>query len=499
MSGPSRLHQAAVRGTFWNYATFALSKSVTFLSVVLLARILMPEDFGLFSLGLLAINLFEKMSDGGIGAAYIYLQSGADKAFRVGLLLSILTGATLTCLALAGAPLIAAFFDEPQLVDIIRVLAASFIISGVSSIPESLLKKELHFRKRIVPELTKSLLKGGVSITLALLGWGVWSLVWGQMAGRIGATALYMRMSSRRLKLEFDRETANTLLRYGLQIVGVNILGTILMNADYLIIGHRLDAAALGFYTMAFRLPELAIINICYLTAQVVFPTYAKLQDDLDALRPAWITTLRFVSLFTVPAGIGMAMIAPDFVSVFFSDRWAPAAPAMQVLALSSMVYSLSFNAGDLYKATGRPSILTRLGLFRLSITLPVLWYAARYGIVHVALGLLVIAAVMTTLELGIVSRILALRPVEILAALRPAGGAALVMAISLLAIARPLSDMNSVGRLATSVACGALFYSVTIWVTDRKLIAQAIRFVIPSPKNPIGTSYSPGEGTPVK
>lgn len=466
------LARTTVTGTAWNYSAFALGKGLVFLCTILLARLLVPQDFGLVALGLLVLRFLETLGDLGVGPALIYRVEEPERTSSVALGINLTMGLVLTVGMILAAPLVADFFHEPRLVPVLRILSLSFLLTALRNVHASRLKKELAFRRRFVPEIARAAAKGVVSVIFAWLGFGVWSLVWGQLAGEVTATLLYWWAARWRPRLSFDFHVARALLSYGGQIVLLKIIAATRNNIDYLIIGRRLDAVALGFYVMAYRVPELVIVSLCTVASQVLFPAYARLQSDPAALRRGFLRTARFMALITVPVGVGMAIVAPEFVNLFYTARWAPSIPVMQVLALYSTFHALSFNAGDIYKAIGRPSILSSLGAARLVVAVPVLWIAAGHGILAVAIGHAAISLVFTVVSLGIACRVLAVGWREVASALRPAFVAAAVMAIGALALQQVLPPA---ARFGGAVLAGATLYIVTLWLTDRATVQQAL------------------------
>lgn len=478
----SGLAKKTLANTVWGYVAFASSKGAAFVTTIILARILAPEDFGLLALGLLAVNYLDVLRDFGVGPALIYRQEDPEQTADVAFVLSVANGIILTAAAFLCAPLVAAFFGEPRVVNILRVLSASFFISSLGNIHVALLTKELDFRRRLGPEIGRALAKGGVSIGMALAGFGVWSLVWGQIAGVVVTTLLVWLVTRRKPRLRFDVQTARVLMGYGLQIMLVNLFGAVYTNIDYLFVGRRQDSEQLGYYTMAFRLPELIIISLVTIVGQAIFPAYATLQDDMQVLRRGFITLLRYVATITIPIGVGMFIIAPEFIYVFYTESWAPAIPVMQMLSLYAISYALSYNAGDVYKAIGRPGILNQIGVLKLVVALPVLWWAAGRGIYHVALGQLGTNILLTIITLGIASRILGVRFSAILGAFKSAAVGALVMVIGTYALRTQILDFTMSARLALLVLCGSLLYMATLWLIDRATLIQALEVIKPAP-----------------
>ncbi|QTA88364.1 lipopolysaccharide biosynthesis protein [Desulfonema magnum] len=470
-----KLAQAAVKGALWNYVSFAFSKGLIFLTTVILARLLVPKDFGLMALGLLVINYLSNLKDLGIGEAVIYRQKHPERTANVAFCLNVLMGLLLTVIVLLTAPLISVFFQEPRVTPIIRMLSVVFVISALGSIHEVRLRKELDFRRRVIPQITQRFAKGTVSIGLAVTGFGVWSLVCGQMAGTFTATVLYWIVGQWRPRIMFDLNIARSLISYGMHIGVFQILHVIYKNIDYLIIGRRMDAVQLGFYTMAFQLPYLVIYSIQSVVGQAIFPTYTKLQDDQDTLRKAFLTTLQYVSLISVPVGLGMFVVAPEFVEVFYTIRWAPAVPVMQALSLYALINSLSANADQVYKATGRPMIANQVGLVKTLLLIPVLWIAAGYNIFYVAVGQLIISFLAAILQFVIASRMIVIRPGAFWTALRPAATGAAVMLTGLFLLRLQISSFAPVIRLLLMVIWGALLYVSVLWLTNRKLFGQTL------------------------
>ncbi|RPI32947.1 MAG: lipopolysaccharide biosynthesis protein [Chloroflexota bacterium] len=475
MNQENELAKATVKGTLWIYATFIFSKAMVFAANVILARLLLPDDFGLLALGLLAINYIDTITDLGVGAAVIYRQDNPERVANVAFVISVASGLLLSTLAFLGAPWVADFFDEPRLTAVMQALSVTILVASLGGIHAARMKKELDFKRRFLPESARAIFKGGISIVLALMGWGVWSLVWGHIIGWAITTGLYWWVSGWRPRFSFDLNLARQMVGYGIQMVLISLFGQIIMNLDYVFIGRRMDAAQLGFYTIAFRIPELVILNICTVVSQAIFPAFSKLQNDPSRLRKGFLTTLRFVALITVPAAVGMTVVAPEFVNVFYTSRWSPAIPVMQLLALYTLVYSLSFNAGDIYKATGRPAILNQIAIVRLLLTVPMLWYASNISILAVAAGVLAVNLVLTPLQLYIASRILKLSPIRILDSLRPAAVSTLAMTLVMLSLRMAVAPLDPLVRMILLVLAGALSYGLALWLTNRPLLQQVI------------------------
>ena len=467
-----------VRGTLWNGGTFFLSKFLLLISTLVLANLLAPDAFGLVAIGLVVVSYLDVVADLGAGPAVIYRavpdRASLDRMCNTAFTIAVLSGGVLTVVLLAGAPLVAALFREPDATQVVRGLALAFLATTLGIIHDNRLKKRLDFRRRFVPEVARAVVKAGLQIGLALAGAGVWSLVWGQVAGAVVGSLLYWLVSDWRPRLRLEPALARELLQFGLPVTLLAVLGIVTTTVDQVMIGQRLDpaghgygdvATALGYYTIALRIPDLTVLSICYIVSAALFPAYSRVRDDPDLLRRAFRQTLRVVAVVVVPMGVGLVLVAPDLLPLLFGWKWTPSVPIMQWLAVYAVVRALSFNIGDLYKATGRPGVVNRLAVLRLVLLVAGLWFAAVFGLVAVAQAMAVVGAVLTVVELVVAGRLLRESPFRLAAEYLPALAAGAVLAGAVLAVNLLLGDADPWLRLAVDVIVGAAGYGLGLAV----------------------------------
>lgn len=478
ISTQGNLANKTIKGILWSGLSFVGNKGVTFLSTIILARLLTPDDFGLMALGLLSIAYLDTFGGLGVGNVVIYKQDDIEKNSNVAFTIGILANIGLALIGFFSAPLVAFFFNAPRLTEILQALSVTLVISGLGSIHRARLDKDLKFNKSFIPELGKTLAKAVVSIGLALAGFGVWSLVFGQIAANLAASSLYWMTFKWRPRLMLEAKTVKSLLGYSSHILLVEIMGIIQSNLDYLIIGRRFDASTLGYYTMAYKIPELAIVFVCSTISSALFPAFSKIQDNKEALKAGYLIILKYVSLYTIPAGIGIALIAADFVVVGYGEKWVPAIPVMQVLAVFSIVYSLAYNAGDIYKATGRPDILTKLSFFEMIVAVPMLWLGANYGILYVAVAHLAANSLLTIVKFIVVYKLINLKLGEMLAALQPSVTTSTVMLISVYGVGVLIQNFASLPRLVLLTLTGIATYAAALLIFNRPTAQYAFNLV---------------------
>ncbi|PJF36729.1 MAG: hypothetical protein CUN49_03905 [Candidatus Thermofonsia Clade 1 bacterium] len=473
--------QKAVKSTAWTYLSYILSKGANLATTIILARLLTTAEFGIVGFALTVMSFLDAVRDLGLELALIQRRSEIEEAAHTAFWMNIASNGAMWLVACLIAPLVAQFFNEPLVVIILPILSFSFVISSFGGTHDALIKRELKFGLRFVPSLGESLLKSVVAIQLALMGLGVWALVLGQLAGRLAFTLLAWRVLPWRPKLRFQPRIARQLFNYGYKASLDSFLSALQANIDYVFIGRLLGDAALGVYTVAYRMPEILIINFSIVIAQVLFPAYAMLQHDQAQLRKGVLSALRYVAIVTVPMGLGMALIAPLFTQVFFGEKWSQAGAIMAILALYGMVLAVSWNIGDVYKAIGRPDILWKTTLVEFGLLAPILFVLAQQSALAVAVGHLGVAVVVSALRLYIASRILQIAFFGALRQFVPSllGSALMGSAVwGTLRMAELWAGQNTLNGLAVlsgAVALGGGIYVAALWWLERDLVRQGL------------------------
>ncbi len=471
----SSLFNSAISGTLWVYFSTYGAKILVFASTIILARLLTQDDFGVAAYALLVMRFIDFLQGLGMRHALIYYHENEERT-NTAFWIAILVGLILFLIALfIGAPFAGLFFKDPRAVGVTRVLAFSVPISSIAMVHEAILRKELKFKRQFLPEFSKAIGKGALSIILALLGWGAWSLIYGQLMGAVVGVIMFWWVIPWRPKFKFNPKYAKSLLSYGSKIIYNKTLSIFLENLDYLLIGRYMDAATLGIYTLAFRIPELIIKQFSSIIGDVTFPVYAKIREDIESLQTGFLLTFQYVNMITVPLGIGLALTSNLIVRIFYGEKWVDAIPVMIAISLFAMARAMVFNAGDVYKAIGKPEILVKIKFFQTLITVPVLWWAsAEVGsIVVVAWSQFSIIIVAGLVKLIVVRNILKLPFKAITERLYATFTGAGLMVAAILLVKYFLPDIPLIGQLIVLILTGGFVYSAVIWWLNRSIIQE--------------------------
>lgn len=456
------LGHRAFRGFLWAAVSHAGGRLLVFVATLVLARLLVPSEFGLVAFALAVIYSFEYLADLGLGAALVYRSDGDDPlvsstAFWIGIVGSI----ALFAVSWVGAPLLADIGPGEEVVPLFRALALYFPLSAVGKAHEYRLRRSMQFRTLFGPRLAGGLTKGVVSVALALAGAGAWSLVFGQLAGALVQSAGLWLVHPFRPSLAISTRHVAPMLRFGLGIVAVGMLGQGAKNFDYLVVGGKLGATALGVYYLAFRLPELVILSAFQIANDVLFPFYARLRGNGtasidDDLRRGYLQTIRLGAMVAWPAALAMAALALPLVLTLYGEQWRSAAAPLALISVWAALASLASMPGAVFKALGRSWLLTATGIMQVAILFPAIWFAAPYGITAVAASQVAEKTVSLALLGVVVGRVLSIPWYATFTAAAPALGLSGLMAAVLYGLAATLPPGLA---LAVGIPLGAALY----------------------------------------
>jgi lipopolysaccharide exporter len=375
------VEEKAIRGIGWTFLTLAGSRLVQIAGTVVLARLLVPADFGLVALGLTISILLGLLASLGLGGVFVVERELDERAKGTYLTLFLVMGASFALLMAALAPLAARFFGDERLTGVVVGLSAMvFFSGGLNWFYEAVMQRELEFRKRFVAQMVQAVSYSGSAIALAALGAGVWSLVVGQLIGAAAYAAALVSLAPYRVRPAFDSRAAGAGLREGRGFLVQGVTTFAAQNVDFLVIGRVLGAVQLGFYSMAYRLGELPNWFISESVAKVTFPGFARMRHRGEDVAPAFLSALGLVAFATCPLGVVLSAAAEPLTLVVFGERWEGMIGPLTVLGIWAAVRPLRGTAGWFLNSVGHAGVLGRLSLLMLAALLPAVYAAARLG-----------------------------------------------------------------------------------------------------------------------
>ncbi len=474
----SDIARKAAHGVFWNFLAFGLSKGLVLLTLAILARLLTKDSFGLVAVALVAINYLSIVKDLGLGVALIQRRGDIEEAADTVFTLNLVVGFILTLVVFPIAPYVASYFADPQITPILRWLGVSFLINAIGAVHMVRLRRELDFRRKLIPDMGNAIVKGVVSISMAFSGFGVWSLVFGQLAGALVSTVIVWLVFPWRPRISVNRSLAKGLLKYGVSVMGIDALSIIAESLASIIVGRFFGMALLGVYSLAYRLPEMLVISNLWVMGAVVFPVFSAIQDQAEDIRKGLLATIRIIEMIATPVCLGLIVAADPIIRVFFGEQWLDTIPILRILAIHAWIYSIGFHFGDIYKAIGRPDILLKLSILTIVIVLPGLLIGAGYGLTGIALGYLIAMGVSTLVELLVATKFIEVTLFDILSQLKPA----LQSGIALTALALPAlyltENLNPFLQLLIVITFGATGYLGVLWHLEKENLLHLVNLV---------------------
>jgi len=387
------LQQKTLHGLGWS--TFAsLANSVMVLAyTAVITRLVAPEAFGVVTASGVILRFGGYFSDMGLGKALIQkaelTTSDIRAAFTGALALGLSFSALIFFLAPQLAPLVLA---DPMLVPILRLQSLSFIIGALNTVPTCLLKRQMNFAQIAKTDIIGFILAYGVvGISLAYLGYGIYGVAVAGMLSILASAVINYWLVRHTLRPIFEKEAFKPMLGYGSKVSFISFLEFLASNVDVLVIGRRLGAAMLGFYSRAQMLVQLPIYNLTQAMSKVLFPAMSSIQHDLPRLRRIYITSTVLLAAIIVPLGVGISVAAQEAIITVIGPKFAPAIPILAILAIMTPFRLLTYYSGIVCDSTGHLTVKIKTESVFLIINALAMWLVSKpYGVVGICYAFLI-------------------------------------------------------------------------------------------------------------
>jgi O-antigen/teichoic acid export membrane protein len=447
----AELRAAMSRGLKWSAASVGVARAASMLSSIVLARILVPDDFGVFAPALALVNILFGLNDLGLLLAVVRWKGDLREAARTAHTIALAFSGVLYAICFAGAPWFAETMGSPDTAPILRVLALTVFIDGWTTVSHGLLVRDFHQDRFAKAEFASMPVGIGTGIVLALAGFGAWSLALSQVLANVVSGVMVYRAAPMHPGFGFSAPVARRLLSYGLPLAGTSLVEYGLLNADYLIVSRATDPATLGIYLLAFNVSNWPITTITDAVRRVSIAGFARMEDRADLLKARFSSSLSMLLTAALPMIVAMALLATPLIGFLYGDKWLPSAPVLQVLVVLSFARMAIGFIFDLLVGVGRTRTTMLLKIVWLVVLVPALMYGVRadsiegVAVAHVlvagsvALPLFALAAQRAGADMGDVVRRMA----------RPLLAAAVAVAVGLVV-------RDHLGGRFTTLAAGA-------------------------------------------
>jgi len=360
MSGSQKVATRAVRSTLYVALNTYISVAVTFVSSIILARLLLPEHFGIVALANFFLGLFGRVRELGLNQALVHRQKNLEEAYAVHFILHLGLAFLNLFLILVAAPILATRYpDQPQMVSVLIVFAIFVIFQAASQTQQIAFEKELLFRYTTLINILALVISSTISVVMAYKNYGVWSLVAGNTINTFLVFVGLWFFRPWKLQFKFDKEIARWFLKFGFYLWVGAIVTFILFQYNDFIVGTLLGAATLGFYAKALKFAELPNSLVTSVISRVALPTYSKLQDEKQKLQTSFNLVLTNIVRISLPLTLILFFTAREFTLVLIGEKWLPMVPIFKLLILYSFLRAIFDDAGAFLTAVGKPQIVS--------------------------------------------------------------------------------------------------------------------------------------------
>lgn len=378
--GVQSLKAKAVKGALWTLLERFTTQLAGFFVTLVLARLLTPDDYGTVALLSVLVTVSGIFVDCSFGQALVQKKDAGDIDFNSVFYFSVIFSVVVYCMLFFAAPLVARFYGKPELVALLRVLSLTIILSAINGVQGAELSKKLLFNLSFRISLTRFVMTSVTGVSLALLKYGPWALVWSSVAGSVGSVCASWYFIAWRPRLMFSFTVLKGLFSYGWKISFSWFLSSAFDNIYGMVIGKLYSPADLAFLDKGRQLPSLAMSSINGVLHRVSFPTIALIQDDREHVRAVMRRMIQCSTFLVFPMLTGLAVSASKVVPIFFGGQWLDSIPFVWLFCFGFMLYPFHTINLQTLSAIGRSDVFLKLEIIKKFLSVAILVASYRFG-----------------------------------------------------------------------------------------------------------------------
>lgn len=393
------LKKQAVSGVFWTFTQQFSMQVINFGVQIILARLLMPEVFGLVAMLTVFVSIGQTLMDGGMTSSLIRTKNPDQLDYSTVFLTNLMVSIAIYLIIFLAAPAIASFYDQEILKNLLRVYALTFVIRSLVAVHTAKLTKEMNFKTQMKLQVPSTIVGGVVGVSMALGGFGVWSLVWLSLSQAIVFTIQNWIFIRWRPSIVFNKRRFKYHLNFGYKLTLSGLLDTIYNNAYRIVIGKFFSPSSVGFFNQAETMRLFPVEQISIVMDKVTYPLFSNIKSDIQ-LKSAYRSTMQLALFVVTPIMLILILVATDFFVFVFGEKWLPSVPYFQILAIASIVRPISSYNLNLLKVKGRSDLFLKLEVVKKIIGIAVIAIALPFGIMALVVSLTVISYFFTAINM---------------------------------------------------------------------------------------------------
>lgn len=458
----------AVRGAAWLGSGQLVRQVIGFATTATLARLLSPDDFGLFGMTYVAAEFAQILTAFGFGAAIVQRQVTSPQVLNTCFWFNIGIGIGVGLLLVACGPLLSTYFRRAEIMGLLLPLALNMLVSAAMVVPQAILTQRMQFADMIKAQTLGSLIAAAAAVGAALAGAGYWSLAVQPLVGNLITGSMMMLYARWRPAGRPRRSDVDGMLNFSTNLLASNVITFFGRNMPVLMIGRQLGANALAVYSLASGITGTIIFQVSSVVVRVLFPTLSALKDEPRRLQTAWLRSCSAIAIIAFPTMAGTAAVAGDVVYVILGPQWVASAEPLRILCVAMAVQAVLTTSGTVLMALGRADRLFQIAIATTLATAAALWLGALHGIAGAATGYAVVAVMSYLVTTWLACRQAGLPLRQLLAELAPWALAAVAAGAAMAAAALPLDAWIPIARLAVCGAVGTVVYAASLMLFAR-------------------------------
>lgn len=454
------LKQKAAKGVLWSTVERFSVQGVQFLIMIVMARLLTPHDYGLIGMLAIFIAVAQSLIDSGFSQALIRKQDRTEVDNNTVFYFNIVVSALLYLILYVSAPLVADFYNTPQLCPVMRVVCLSIIFNSLAVVQRALLTIKIDFKTQAKAALTAAVTSGVVGIAMAYHGFGVWSLVTQQLLNLGINTGLLWLLSKWRPRLIYSWQSFHELFAFGSKLLASGLLDTIYRNIYPIVIGKLFSASSLGHYTRAHQFSEFPSSNLTGIIQRVTYPVLCEIQNDDARLASIYRRFLKLSAFIIFPLMVGLSSVAKPFVNIVLGPQWSFCGQLLQILCFGMMWYPIHSVNLNLLQVKGRSDLFLKLEIIKKILGISVLCITAPFGLIVMCYGSIFNSLVALVINTYYTGKLINVGFIRQMRDLLPTIALCLVMFTLILTVNSFIT--GDIIKLCAGIVIGVIFYTFT-------------------------------------
>lgn len=475
MSNTPDLRKKTIEGVQWNGIGYILYYAFTLLGTAVLSRLILPEEFG--SLGILTVlvSITSFMVSLGLDFAVIQNRDLSNDDYSSFFWTNLILGALFSIAFFLSAPLIAAFYNQPDLVYPAQVYAIIFLIQSIGVVPQAILGKQLDFKKRVLAQIIGTIVSFTIAVLMAIKDFGIWCLVAQALIYNFTHVVLNLVFLKWRPTFQISKASFQKVRSFGIHFMAFQLLDVVAVNIDSLLVGKYLGTKELAYFGRAIALVMMPVMGLSMIFTKTFYSFFSAIQNNVDELKKEFVRAGELIVLIAAPVLLWMAIFSTEIVTILFGDQWIPMANILSILAIPSLV-SCYFGLTDSFiTSIGYVKKLARASAIEKSVYFILILVGLRFGLEGLAYAKLFAILFSSTIKFYLLRNSIQLTLIEWFLSLRKNFIALMAFLLICFLFQLTLKDAYPLIRLLVSVTLSGSVYLATLYFLKSEILLRAV------------------------